>query len=124
MKKRVLVSALLLLCAACSDSNLEISEAAKNSTIKPQPLLEIYAPNSGDVLPAHTPFTLEYAVVRGEGTAVQVQVGKQKPVTIAHTRGQHLIEGLPPGRYRIVVKELDQYGRPTGGRTGVDIRVQ
>lgn len=124
MKRPWLASWILLACTGCSNSDLEIS-SIQSGNEKLQPLLEIYAPSSGDTLPADTPFTLEYAVVRGsDGDYVEVQVDKQKPVKVAQTRGHHLVHGLPPGRHTIAVKEFDKRGQPTGGRTAVTIQVQ
>jgi hypothetical protein len=122
--KPLFAAGLLLACAACSDSELEIS-AVQTGDGKPPSLVEIYTPNSGDTLPADTPFTLEFAVVRGGGgDYVEVQVDKKKPVKVAHTRGHHLVPGLPPGPHTIAVKEFDQHGQPTGGRTSVTITVK
>lgn len=124
MKFSWLSACLLLACTACSDSDLEIS-TVQTGEGKPPSLVEIYTPNSGDTLPANTPFTLEYAVVRGgDGDYVEVQVDGQKPVKVVHIRGQHLVPGLPPGRHTIAVKEFDSHGRPTGGRTSVIITTQ
>lgn len=119
-----LAACLTLACAACSDSELEIS-AAQSGGGKLPALVEIYAPSSGETLPADTPFTLEYAVVRGgDGDYVEVQVDQQAPVKVAETRGHHLVPGLPPGTHTITVKEFDKHGRFTGGRTTVTITVK
>lgn len=124
LKSLGLSACLFLFCTACSDSDLEIS-AIQTGSDKPPSLVEIYSPNSGETLPADTPFTLEFAVVRGaDGDYVEVQVDKQKPVKVAHTRGQHLVPGLPPGQHTIAVKEFDRRGKPTGGRTAVTIHVK
>lgn len=115
-----LTACLFLACAACSDSDLEISTAHSGDGTPP-PLMEIYTPDSGDTLPANTAFTLEFAVVRGNGEYVEVQVDKQKPVKVAQIRAHHLVPGLPPGRHTIEVKAFDKNGQPTGGRTSVTI---
>lgn len=116
---------LALLLGACSESDLNIPDAHKVGIGAPESLLEIYAPESGSVLPANTPFILDYAVVRGEkGSYIKIHVDKQPPLKVAQTRARHHMDGLPAGSHTITVTEYTKDGLPTGGLATVHVIMQ
>lgn len=90
-----------------------------------KPLIEVATPVSGSVLPADTPFVLEYAVVRGEnGDHVTIRVDKQKPETIIRLRASHYMAPLPAGPHAITITEYTRQGRATGGQVTINITMQ
>ena len=85
-----------------------------------QPLIEIYSPPPDAVLPANTPFALDYAILRSShGHHVKIRIDKKKPSIVIRTEGQrqnqHHISGLPAGKHRIRITEFTKDGVKTGG---------
>lgn len=119
----VLVAVLL---AACSrDENIDFEAQGLMDTGEPPPLLEIFAPESGAVLPAGKSFILEYETVRGDkGAYVEIYLDKQKPVKVKGTRGPHQIDGLSPGKHVIYLVERTVDGRKTGGEARIVITAE
>lgn len=108
----LLIGALLLM--ACSDSNLDIPD--RNSIGASRPLIEIYAPDGGSILPPNTPFTLDYAIRRSpNGHHVKIRVDDKKPQIVMRRRGKHQVHGLPVGKHRIRITEYKKDGTETGG---------
>ena len=113
----------LLLLSACGDKDKLDFQSADNGL--PPPLIEIYEPVNGAVLPAHSDFVVDYAVVRGSGGAyVEIIVDQQKPMRVTSLRGRHLIHGLAPGRHTLLIVEHAADGKKTGGMARVNITVE
>jgi hypothetical protein len=108
----------------CTDSTPDIN-ISSDIDADLSPLAEIYAPEDGAILPADTPFALDYAVVRGtKGTYVEIQVDKGKASRVVLLSGRHFVQGLAPGKHRLSVTEYDKKGKPTGARAAVNITVK
>ncbi len=111
---------LLLLLVACSDTELNVLDP-KSMGIS-APLIEVYTPVSGSILPADTDFMLEFAAVRGpKGTHVKLRIDKKRPVTLAGISGKHHIDGLPAGPHTIAIKGYASDGRPTGAQVIIKV---
>lgn len=109
--------------AACSDSDLNIPD--HNSLGVSQPLIEIYAPAGDAILPANTPFTLDYAILRSpDGHHIKIHIDKQKPQIVVRRSGKHQIHGLPAGTHRIQIVEYTQKGVETGGTITLNVTMQ
>jgi len=108
---------------ACQDADLNIPD--RNSMGISQPLIEIYAPPGDAVLPADTPFTLDYAILRSaEGHHVKIRIDNEKPEMVIRLKGKHLIRGLPAGQHRIRITEYTKNGRKTGGDITLTVTMQ
>jgi len=91
----------------------------------PPPLIEVYEPVNGSVIPANTDFVVDYAVVRGKaGDYVEIRVDKQKPMRINSLEGRHLIKGLGPGRHTLLIEEHTADGKKTGGVARIEISAE
>lgn len=109
--------------SACTDADISIPN--RNSLGISQPLIEIYSPPGDAVLPADTPFTLDYAILRSEeGHHVKIRIDKQKPETVIRLSGKHLIHGLPAGQHHIRITEYTRDGRKTGGDITLTVTMQ
>lgn len=114
--------ALFLLSACGGEDKLDFQSADSGL---PPPLIEIYEPLNGSVIPANTDFVVDYAVVRGNsGDYVEILVDKQKPMRVNSLRGRHLIHGLPPGRHTLLIVEHTADGKETGGVARIEISVE
>jgi hypothetical protein len=121
------LTALILaaLLSACSESNLEIPDRNSMGVGMPQPLIEIYSPEGDAVLPADTPFTLDYAILRSSnGHHVKIRVDKKKPQIVIRLKGKHQIHGLSAGKHRIRITEFDKNGATTGGDITINVTMQ
>lgn len=115
---------LILILSACSPSDNDLKFATPDIPV-PEALMEIYSPTNGSVLPANTPFVLEYDVVRGaKGRYVEIQIDKQQPALINQTYGKHFIDALPAGSHTITLTEFSQQGEPTGGFAVIHITME
>ncbi|HHI92216.1 MAG TPA: hypothetical protein ENK04_01705 [Gammaproteobacteria bacterium] len=108
----------LLICTAlliaCSEPELNIPD--RNSIGASQPLIEIYSPVGDAVLPAHTPFIVDYAILRSpDGHHVKIRVDNDAPQIVLRLKGKHQIRGLPVGTHRIRITEYTKYDVKTGG---------
>jgi hypothetical protein len=111
------------LSSACSESELEIP--SHNSMGASQPLIEIYSPAGDAVLPADTPFTLDYAILRSNnGHHVKIRIDNKKPQIVIRLKGKHQIHGLPAGRHRIRITEFNKSGATTGGDITINVTMQ
>jgi len=114
--------ALLLLSACGGEDKLDFQSTDSD---RPPSLIEIYEPVNGSVIPAHTDFVVDYAVVRGSGGAyVEIIVDQQKPMRVTSLRGRHLIPGLAPGRHSLLIVERTTDGKETGGMARIEITAQ
>lgn len=85
-----------------------------------QPLIEIYSPDVDSVLPADTPFILDYAILRStHGHHVKIRIDKRKPEVVVRAKNKkhsmHQIPGLPAGKHRVRITEFTEDGIKTGG---------
>ncbi len=91
----------------------------------PPPLIEVYEPVNGSVIPANTDFVVDYAVVRGKGgDYVEILVDKQKPMRVNSLKGRHLMKGLDHGRHTLLIAEHTADGKKTGGMARIEITAQ
>lgn len=99
---------------ACSESDIEIPN--RHSMGLSQPLIEIYAPSGNTTLPADTPFTLDYAILRSaDGHHVKIRIDDKKPQIVVRLKGKHQVRGLSAGKHRIRITEYTKKGVETGG---------
>jgi hypothetical protein len=111
-----------LLLAACSDTDLNINVPDNKVRL---PLLEVYAPENGAVLPANQPFVLDYEVVQGSGgDHVKVQIDDRPPLTVHQIFGRHQMEPLPAGKHILIITEYTRAGQPTGAKALIHITMQ
>jgi hypothetical protein len=116
----ILALFLLLLFVACSDTDLNIPNP--KSMGMSEPLIEVYTPVTGSILPADTDFVLGFAVVRGrEGAYIKLRIDKRRPVTLNNLSGKHHIDGLPAGPHTITITEYTHDGRLTGGQALIHV---
>lgn len=114
----LLIAALLL--GACTDPDFNIPN--RSSIGMSKPLIEIYSPLSGAILPADTDFTLEYDILRSEdGHHIKIYVDKKRPMSVFKLRGKHRMKGLPVGKHRIQIIEYTKDGRKTGGNITLQV---
>ncbi len=118
---------ILLVCTAlfiaCSESELNIPD--RNSIGVSQPLIEIYAPVGDAVLPANTPFTLDYAILRSpDGHHIKIRIDNVEPQVVMRLKGKHQIRGLPAGTHRIRITEYTKHGVKTGGDITLSVTMQ
>jgi hypothetical protein len=117
----LLIGTLLLM--ACSDSNLDIPD--RNSIGGSRPLIEIYAPDGDTPLPANTPFTLDYTILRSpNGHHVKIRVDDKKPQIVMRLSGKHQVQGLPAGKHRVRITEYKKDGEETGGDITLTVTMQ
>jgi len=91
----------------------------------PPPLIEVYEPVNGSIIPADTDFVVDYAVVRGKvGDYVEIRVDKQKAMRVNSLKGRHMIKGLAPGRYTLLIVEHTAEGKKTGGTARIEITAE
>jgi len=108
---------------ACSDSKIEIPDP--RSLGMSQPLIEIYSPPDDTALPANTPFTLDYAILRSpDGHHVKIRIDNQKPQVVVRRKGKHQIHGLPAGKHRVRITEYTQKGVETGADITLSVTMQ
>ena len=120
----LVLAIVLATLSACGRSDNTLNFPSPKIPV-PEALLEIYNPVNGSVLPANSPFILEYEVVRGEkGHHVKIQIDDQKPDIINEIRGRHFIEGLEPGPHTIILKEYTRQGAETGGIAIIHISME
>jgi hypothetical protein len=112
---KIILSFSLLLLAACTEGEINLPDFS--GVADSQPLIEIYSPLGDSSLPANTPFTIDYAVLRSSaGHHLEIRVNKRPPVLVYKQRGKHHIKGLPAGEHRIQITEYTKDGRATGGK--------
>ena len=112
-----------LLLSACSESDFNIPD--RHSMGLSQPLIEIYAPEGDTILPADTPFTLDYAILRSpEGHHVKIRIDNAKPQIVMRPKGKHQVHGLSAGKHRIRITEYTQKNIETGGDITLNITMQ
>jgi len=117
----LLIGTLLLI--ACSDSDLEIPD--RSSIGASHPLIEIYAPEGEAILPADTPFTLDYAILRSpSGHHVKIRIDDKKPQIVVRLKGKHQVHGLAAGTHRIRITEYTKQGVETGGDITLTVTMQ
>lgn len=108
---------------ACSESDLDIPD--RNSMGMSHPLIEIYAPEGNAVLPANTPFTLDYAILRSaDGHHVKIRIDNKKPQIVVRLSGKHQVHGLPAGPHRIRITEYTKNGLETGGDITINVTMR
>ena len=108
---------------ACTDSDLNIPD--RNSLGISHPLIVINEPAGDAILPADTPFTLDYTILRSEdGHHVKIRIDNKRPETVIRLSGKHQIRGLPAGAHRIRITEYTKDGRETGGDITLNITMQ
>ncbi len=123
MSRYLIIFLSVLLVTACGDTDITIS--TRGDAEAPDSLIEVYAPISGAVLPADTPFSLEYAVLRSSnGHHVSIQVDKQKPVKVNSLKGFHRMPGLPAGAHTLRVVAHTEDGTATGGQSIIHITMR
>lgn len=116
----IAILASFLFLVACSDTDLNIP--APKSMGMSEPLIEVYTPVTGSILPADTDFVLGFAVVRGrKGAYIKLRIDKRRPVTLNILSGKHHIDGLPAGPHTITITEYTNDGRPTGGQASINV---
>lgn len=118
---------MLLICPAlliaCSEPEFNIPD--RNSIGVSRPLIEIYAPAGGSVLPADTPFTLDYAILRSSGGHhVKIRIDDDEPQIVMRLKGKHQIRGLPAGTHRVRITEYTKHGVETGGDITLSITMR
>lgn len=97
----------------------------RNSIGASHPLIEIYAPKGDVPLPADTPFTLEYNILRSPtGHHVKIRVDKKKPQIVVRRSGKHQMRGLPAGTHHIRITEYTKSGEETGGDIILTVTMQ
>ena len=102
------------LLGACTDTDIDFPD--RNSMGMSKPLIEINAPSGDTPLPADTPFTLDYAILRSQGGHhVKIRIDKRRPETVVRLSGKHQLPGLPAGKHKIRITEYTKDGLETGG---------
>lgn len=121
----LLIFAALVTLGACTESELNIPDHTSIGIGASQPLIEIYAPAGDAILPADTPFTLDYAILRSpDGHHVKIYIDDKQPQIVMRLKGKHQIHGLPAGKHRIRITEYTKKDVETGGDITLNVTMQ